>query len=206
MNTTKISCYCDNEIEVEVPDAIDLAKHPEKEREILDGSFLSFRCSHCGKILKPEFPMHIVHKEKHLELFFLPELDRGAFSRGKAHYTLNDSTRGRVVIGYPELVEKLKILRDNLDDRIIEIIKFYLLERADTPDTVRAYYFAKTADAIELHVYGIREEEVGISKVPLHVYEQIAGELDQKATEDPFNSILEPPYVSTQKTYREAAE
>ena len=206
MKKRKISCFCENELEVEVPEAVDLAASPEKEQEILEGTFLAFRCDKCGKLLKPEFPIHVLNEAKHLELFMLPELDRGAFARGKAKFTLSDKKNGRVVIGYPELVEKIKINRDGLDDRVIEIIKFYLLEKVGANDSVRAYYFAKNDETIELHIYGLREEEVGVSKIPLRLYDQIASELAAKAAEEPFDAILEPPYVSIQKTYREEAE
>lgn len=206
MTKRKISCYCDNELEVEVPSTVDLAIAPEKEQEILDGTFLTFRCDRCGKLLKPEFPIRVVDERRGLELFMVPELDRGAFARGKVEYTLHDKTRGRVVIGYPELVEKIKITRDGLDDRVIEIIKFYILEKAQAGDSARAYYYANDSDSLELHIYGLREQEVGVSKVPFRIYKQIASELETKATEDPFDSVLEPPYVSIQKTYREAAE
>ncbi len=206
MTTRKITCFCDNEIEIQIPETVDLEKEPGKEREILDGAFLSFRCDQCGKILKPEFPVKFVDSSRQIEICLLPELERGAFSRGKAEYKLEDGTNGRVVIGYPELVEKIKVVRDNLDDRILEVMKFYLLEKAGADDSVRAYYFSKTGDSIEFHIYGMREDEVGVSKVPLRVYEQIAGELSQKETAEFFAPILEPPYVSIHKTYREAAE
>lgn len=206
MSKRKISCFCENEWEVEVPESVDLDEEPGREGEILEGTFLSYRCDRCGKVLKPEFPMRVVSANRGLELFLLPELERGPFSLGKADYKLDDTVRGRVVIGYPELVEKIKIARDGLDDRVIEIMKFYLLEKAEADESVRAYYYAKPADSIELHIYGMREDEVGVSKVPLRVYEQISGELEQKTNEEFFAPILEPPYVSIQKTYREAPE
>lgn len=206
MKKRKITCYCENELEIEVPETLDLAANPEKEREILEGTFLAFRCDRCGKVLKPEFPIRVIDESRNLELYMLPELDRGAFARGKAAYTLHDKSHGRVVIGYPELVEKIKANRDSLDDRVLEVIKFYLLEKAGADDSVRAYYYAHGDEAVEFHIYGLREEEVGVSKVPLRVYEQIASEIETKSNEEPFDSMLEPPYVSVQKTYREAAE
>lgn len=206
MGKRKITCYCDNEIEIEVPVAIDLEKEPETERKILDGSFLSFTCNQCGKVLKPEFPIRIFDKKNRIEIFLLPELERGAFSNGKAKYELEDAERGRVVIGYPELVEKLKIARSSLDDRVIEIMKFYLLEKAGADDSVQAYFYEKLSESIEFHIHGMREGEVGVSKVPFRIYEQIEGELDDKVTDELFAPIVEPPYVSIQKTYREAAE
>ena len=37
MKKRKITCYCENEVEIEVPDTLDLAADPEKEQEILEG-------------------------------------------------------------------------------------------------------------------------------------------------------------------------
>lgn len=206
MKKRKIPCFCDNEIEVEIPETVDLEKNPEKEGEILEGTFMSFRCNNCGKILKPELPVRIINGAKGIEIFLIPELERGAFARGKAEYRITDPLNGRVVIGYPELVEKMKLVRDGLDDRVVEVLKFYLLEKMEAADSVRAYYHAKGTDSIEFHIYGVREDEVGISKVPVRIYEKVEAEIDRKASEDPFSSILEPPYVSVQKTFREASE
>lgn len=206
MKKRKIPCYCDNEIEVEVPEQIDLEESPEKLTEILDGSFMSFKCDQCGKVLKPEFPVHVFDKSKHIDLYLLPELERGAFDRGKADFKIEDAVNGRVVIGYPELLEKLKIARAGLDDRVLEVLKFYLLEKLDADDSARIYYFAHAGDQIEFHIYGMKEDEVGISKMPRRIYDSIQESIEIRSSEDPFKSILEPPYVSVQKTYREASE
>lgn len=206
MSKRKIPCFCDNEIEVDIPEEVDLAAAPEVEQQILDGTFLSFRCDKCGKVLKPEFPLHVLDSRRSIEIYLLPELERGTFERGKAEYELRDRLHGRVTIGYPELVEKLKLERDGLDDGVVEAIKFYLLQKAEAEDSVRVYYYGATEEAIELHVYGLREEEVGVSKVPRRIYDQIAHDIESGSIEEPLDAILEPPYVSIQKTYREAAE
>lgn len=76
----------------------------------------------------------------------------------------------------------------------------------EADDSVKAYYFAADGDSVEFHIYGAHEDQVGISKVPRRIYEKVAADIDQKSTEEPFGSILEPPYVSVQKTFREASE
>jgi len=119
---------CENEFEIDYPDFIDLNKNPEIEEQILSGNFITAICPVCGKELKPEFPFQITDEKRDINCFFIPELDRGAYFLGKLEYPVG--TPKRVAIGFRELVEKINIMRNKLDDRTIEILKFYLFHKA----------------------------------------------------------------------------
>ncbi len=198
----KIPCYCDNLVEIEVPEEADLSSDPGLADRIIEGRFLSATCPKCGKILKPEFPVRVVDSAKGWELFLVPELDRGPFLLGKSGYSLRDPARGRAVIGYPELAEKLAILRSGLDDRVVELIKFYLSEKAgDAPD-LEIYFKERSEGRLVFHLLGLKAEEVGISRLPEELYEKMARELPARMAEEPFSELLRPPYVS----YKKAAD
>jgi len=123
--TRQIVCFCEHSFQTDVPERVDLAESPEVEEQILSGEFLSVRCPACGKLLKPEFPVFVRHEGG--TILLVPELDRAAFCRGRLPYGLEDATRG--AIGYEELAEKFLIKRAGLDDRVVELIKYYLLRK-----------------------------------------------------------------------------
>ncbi len=129
----RVACFCENSFEVDLPQSADLGVDPLVEEQILKGDFMAVTCPSCGKRLTPEFPFHLVgrgspSRPQGWDLFLVPEEDRIPFLRGKLEYSPGDPTR--VVIGYPELAEKVLIFGQGLDDRVIEIMKYYLLTGA----------------------------------------------------------------------------
>ena len=118
----RIVCFCEHGFDTDVPDTVDLGKEPEVEQAILDGEFLSIRCPNCGKVLKPEFPVLIEDPQAENSVFLVPELDRSAFFRGSLAYSIREANR--VAIGYEELAEKFLLKRYDLDDRVVEIVKY----------------------------------------------------------------------------------
>ena len=45
----KIVCYCEESIEVDIPEEIDIDKEPSNLDSIFSGEFLNFKCPNCGK-------------------------------------------------------------------------------------------------------------------------------------------------------------
>lgn len=89
---------------------------------------MAVTCPRCGKRLTPEFPFRLSLAGGRGEIMLVPEKDRIGLARGKLDYELGSPYR--VVVGFPELAEKLHILAAGLDDRVIEIMKYYLLTGA----------------------------------------------------------------------------
>ncbi len=199
----EIPCYCENIVEIEVPTEVDLAANEGTAKAIRDGNFLSVVCPKCGKLLKPEFPVRIIDSAKAIELFLVPELERGPFLFGRSRYELRDPQRGRIVIGYPELVEKLTVLDAGLDDRVIEIIKYYLSEKVEGDAGLEIYFKGREGEKLIFHLLGLRADEVGVSRIPFTLYETVQRELADKLKEEPFDFLLTPPYVSFKKVSRE---
>lgn len=194
-----IPCYCENIVEIEVPTEVDLAADPDGFAAIREGRFLTATCPRCGKLLKPEFPVRILDSSKGLEIFFVPELERGAYLMGRSPYAVADGTHGRIVIGYPELVEKLAICEAGLDDRAVELIKYYLAQKASDSSALEIYFKRREGDKLTFHLHGLREGEVGVSTVPDSLYQKVLSELPEKEREEPFDYLMSPPYVSYKK-------
>ena len=131
----QITCYCGEENDAEFQDVFDANSDETVVSSIIEGTFMSFECKKCGKLLKPELSCVISMQGKDRDIQFLPELERNTFYKDG----LGSALPWRVVIGYSELEEKVRIVTDNFDDQVIEIIKFRLLEKAVGND-VRIYY------------------------------------------------------------------
>jgi hypothetical protein len=194
----RIVCFCEHGFDADVPDSVNLGEQPEMEQAIIDGEFLSIRCPNCGKVLKPEFPVLIEDPQAENSIFFVPELDRSAFYRGSLSYSLREATR--VAIGYEELVEKLLLKRYNLDDRVVEIVKYYLLSKIMEDEgedkELRILFSKREGDTVLFNVLGMKKGEVGILKVPMATVEKISSQLLEKKQQEPFSEILKAPYIS----------
>jgi hypothetical protein len=202
----KLVCFCEHEFESEIADSVDLAEQPEARRAILEGDFQTIHCPGCGKALKPEFPVLV--REPGRTLFFVPELDRVAYYRGKLPYPVGEVDR--VAIGYDELVEKLRIRDAGLDDRVVEVLKYYLLQKAlehyEGEAEVRLLFHSKDDSGLVFHALGLRDKEVGVLKVSRQMAEKAGQQLQDKLREEPFDQILAGPYVSVNKLATETPE
>lgn len=202
----KLVCFCEHEFEAEVPESMEL--EPQVESSILSGEFQTIRCPGCGKALKPEFPVRLRDGRSGATLFFIPELDRVSYYRGALSYPVGEVDR--VVIGFEELAEKLLIRQAGLDDRVVEVLKYYLLqkalERADGEAEVRLNFAGVEGASLVFHVHGLRAEEVGVMKVGRQMADKTAAQLPEKLAAEPFNQILAGPYVSVNKLSTESPE
>jgi len=189
-----LRCFCENEIEFEYADSVDLTE--EVINSILAGEFMSVQCSACKRTLKPEFPVFLKSNEKKYSIYLVPENQRNHYIAGKYSVKTDAS---RIVIGYRELVEKIKIFEKELDDRVIESIKYYFLEKTDVDDVkIRIFLQDVREKDFVFHIHGLKKDEIGITKTNRLLYEKIAGDIEAKIKEKPYSLFLTPPYVSVQ--------
>jgi len=201
---TELTCMCENKFSADIPDVFDAGENPDVIKDILSGTFLNATCPACGKLLKPELDVQINGIARGTDIRLIPELERMSFLK-----KLKDkpSSRERVVIGYPELMEKTRILQDGLDDQVVEYLKYLVLSKvlektSDAAETDASIaYSEKKGDEIILHIIGLKADEVGIFKVPMEWYKQAETEIESRIVEEPFNEFLVPPYVSLNRLY-----
>ena len=187
----EITCYCGTKFEADIPDRVDLDLAPETANRILEGKFLSVSCPFCGKELKPEFPVTIVFHDGVETLSFLPELSRNHFLSGR-----EPSSATEVVIGYPELAEWVRIREAGLSREVVEILKYHYLRRADHPGNLSMYFSGKEQEKLGFHIHGLKEGEIGVSRIPMSVYETVAADIQRLREEEPLRGFLAKPYVS----------
>ncbi|QQO08082.1 CpXC domain-containing protein [Breznakiella homolactica] len=196
----KIPCPCDNSFDVEVPDEINLDTDSEIIDEIMDGSFMNYTCPSCEKKHKPEFPLTVVWPSKKVRYEVLPETERGQFYRRK-----KDPPDTETLISYPEMAERIAMLRDGLEPAVVEALKYYVLVKAEEnyPDReITMWYQNRSPDALEYHLMGIRDDEVAVSRIPAELYEKKLAEYKKHPKSELFNSLRIRNYLSIQNIMR----
>ena len=112
-----------------------------------------------------------------------------------------------LVIGYPELVEKLTIADSGFDPQAIEVLKYYLLTPAmDTSQSeaeIRIRFHKHEQDKLVFYIEGLRDEEIGVSRIPLETYNKVKENMKETLEKEPFVSLLSRPYASINKIYSE---
>jgi hypothetical protein len=195
-----LNCLCGGSFSIDVEEKIDLDEEPEYLEKILNGTFLSFVCPHCGKKHKPEYKIVFLWKSKNLKLEVLPELDRGEFYRRK-----KEESNLETVIGFPEMADRLAVIKDDLEPVVIETLKSYLLAKAEEnfPDKeINAWYHCKSPSGIEFHLDGIRPGEVAVMRVPLEVYEKTREDYRKRPKSENFTQLRVRSYLSIQNMMR----
>jgi hypothetical protein len=196
----RIPCPCDNSFSVEAVEEINLDEGPEYLDQIMDGSFMNFTCPSCGKKHKPEFPLTILWPSRELRFEILPELNRGEFYRRK-----KDPPGVETLIGYPEMADRLALIRDGLEPAAVEALKYYLLEKADEsyPDAdISVWYQNRGPEHIEFHLHGIRKGEVAVSRIPLSLYEKTLEDFKKHPRADLYRALRCRSYLSVQNMMR----
>jgi hypothetical protein len=195
-----IKCPCTNNFSVEIDEEIDLDQNPNSLEEILNGTFMSFKCPACGKKHKPEYKIMVLWKSKKLKLEVLPELDRGEFYRRK-----KEAQDIETIIGFPEMSDRLAVIKDDLEPLIIETLKSYLLAKAEENypgKDINAWYHGKGPAGIEFHLDGIRADEVAVMRVPYEIYERTGDDYKKHPKNELFSSLRVSSYLSVQNILR----
>ena len=193
----EIPCHCGYKIESEIETEIDLSVKADLYSKIIEGDFLTFTCPECGNDIKAETQLHLFDKENNIDILFIPELERSNYLSGQI-----TADTERVVIGYRELVEKITISGSGLDDRIIEIVKFRLLEKADS-DNITIFLNSVDDENLVMHIHGLKPDSIGITKVSRAVYSRIEEQIDALLEDEDIRLFTDGPYVSVSRIYLE---
>lgn len=189
-----LNCHCGNAVEFTTEALYDVTKDPDLKDSILSGSFLNETCPVCGNVIKPELPI-LLRYDKGRTIQLIPEMERNSFFLGNVEVHSGST----VVIGYDELVEKIKILDSGLKEIVIEALKLSYLQKVNDWDSVKIQFNDFDQDYITFHIFGVEDDKVGISKIPLSIYEKVEKTVEEKKNEDPFRVLLEGPYISVRK-------
>jgi len=207
----KIPCYCDNAFEVDIPEEIDLDKNSEYFEQIQNGTFFNFTCPACGKKHKPEFPVAVLWPSKKLLFEVFPEMERGDFYRRKKTPDKKGPNKLETIIGYPELADRLAVIKDGFEPAAVEAIKYFLHIKAEEQypdDELDIWYYTNgtggcgTEGSLQFHIHGIRKDEVAVMKIPLSLYEKTLNDYRKKPKGDTFSALRVRTYLSVKNTMR----
>jgi len=207
MMKQKIPCFCDNVFEVDIPQEIDLDKNSEYLSEIQDGTFLNFTCPGCSKKHKPEFPISVIWPSKQLNFQVFPELERGDFYRKKTPPDAKNPAPAETIIGYPELADRLAVVRDGFEPAAVEAIKYFLHLKAEEQypdDEIDIWYNGSTGTegSLRFHIHGRRENEVAGMNVPLSVYQKTLADYTKHPKNETFSVLRVRSYLSVKNAMR----
>jgi len=198
-----INCLCGSSFSIETEEEFDLDQDPQTLEKIFYGTFMSYDCPYCEKKHKPEYKITLLWKSKNLKMEVIPELDRGEFYRNK-----KASSQFETVIGFPEMADRLAVIKDSLEPIVIETLKSYLLAKAEEnyPDNeINVWYHAKGPSGIEFHLDGIRAEEVAVMRIPQEMYDRTYDDYKKHPKKDIYTSLRVRSYLSIQNILRHEA-
>jgi hypothetical protein len=199
----RIPCICENSFTVEISDEIDLDKDSGYLEQIQNGSFYNFTCPSCGKNNKPEFPVLLSWPSRGLKFEVIPELDRGEFYQRKKPPAEKNQVLPETIIGYPEMAERLTVIRDGYDPVPVEAIKYNLQLKAEEqyPDNeMEIWYYGTAEGSLEFHIHGIKENEVAVMKIPLSTYERTLNDYNNNPKAEIFKALRFRTYLSYKNT------
>jgi hypothetical protein len=195
----KVTCRCETSFDADLPEEIDLDGEGGASDgvldEILNGDFLAVTCPNCGSLLKPELRVRLFSKKKGLDIVVLPELERGTLYSGTAGIPAGSEA----IVGYVELYERARILADSLDPDAIEILKLWMIEKAEeqSPDgDISVSYAGKKGDKLAFHLSGLKEGEIAVLPIDPATYEKILADKAKRMREPPFDRVFKGPYRS----------
>ena len=210
-----ITCLCGRNFSVDIEEEINLDDNSEQVEKICNGTFMSFDCPECNKKHKPEYNIRLVWKSKKANFEVLPELERGEFYRRKKDKSFKDrffrdrflknKSSVETIIGYPEMADRITVIKDDLEPVVIETLKSYLLAKAEEtyPDKdINAWYIGKTPKGIEFHLDGIKRDEVAVMILPYEVYEKTHTDYKKRPKNEIFTALRYRTYLSVQNLYR----
>ncbi len=201
-----VTCRCEKSFDAELPEELDLDKDPSVLDEILEGSFLSVTCPHCGETIKPEMPVLLSSRRLGLALRVVPEAERSSWLSGR----LKPPSGSELLIGFSELRERAMIIRDGLEARCVEILKYFILakafEEADPASELLVSYRGKREDGrLSFAIGGLRNDEEALLALPFDRYEKAKKDLPRLESTEPYSSFLLGAYRSIRALEAEAS-
>lgn len=194
----QITCRCEAVVELDAPEIIDLDTDPALTARLATGDFASALCPRCGAVVRAELPLRIVSKTAGMELIVLPELERLAAYRGKADV----GGSAEILLGYQELFERARMLRDGLAPQVMESLKYALqckAEESEPEADVTVLFNGFNDGAIEFHILGLKSGQAGVVRMSRTSYDKMAAELPSIAGKEPYRSIYTGRYRSIKK-------
>lgn len=146
---------CGKKQKFEVHDSINVTLDPDLSDKLLDGSIFNIKCDSCGYEESTLYPILYNNMEKKYMIQLCPpeEVDhyKEMFNVGNEmmakQFSISDDYKYRIVSNLNDLLEKIFIFNEDLDDRIIELMKLDVLDELED-DNVEKILFSPGKECV----------------------------------------------------------
>jgi len=194
----QITCRCETVVEVDVPDVIDLDLDAAIIARLAVGDSPSAICPRCGAVVRAELPLRVTSKTRGIDIVVLSEMERLSVYRGKSD--ANGTTE--IVLGDQELFERARSLRDGLEPKAVEVMKYALQAKAEESELeaeISVLYNGVKDDALEFHILGMKSGQAGVVRLPRASYDKVAADLPASSAKEPYKTLFAGRYRSIKK-------
>lgn len=181
-NKTTVSCpACFEEGDFRICSFVDAKENSELKENIFDRSLFRYTCPECGEEILVSYPCTYFDEDKSFTVALLPEKDSTtAQARG---CTL------RIVRSINEFVEKIALMEDGIDDRIIELYKIMLEDQFEEErqgsEILGIYYGGQEPETKALLFYIITgNAENCRAELSFDTYNAIATQFEESSKSD----------------------
>ncbi len=194
----QVQCRCEALVEIEDIEYIDLDADKNILENLARGQSPSAICPRCGALIRAELPIVVRSTSRNIEIEVISELQRLSVYRGKT----DAPGSAEILLGYQELFERARILRDGLDPKAVEGLKYVLhgkAEESGTTKDITVLYNGREDTTLVFHVLGLKEGEAGVVRIPAASYDKIFIDLPNSMSKEPYKSIFSGRYKSFKK-------
>lgn len=160
------------------------------KKELLGAQINIFRCEDCGQAALVPTPLLYHDKSKKLLISFSPCNDAKekirlfeeikAVSKKSGELAEYVDYNLRFVSVYDDLLEKILIFDNDLNDKVIEVLKVLILSQEPEKIEQRIAVFGKIdGEDIEFLIKDTKEKQFYTSKIPMSSYETVKEQLRQ---------------------------
>ena len=209
----RLNCACGHEFDALLWDSINVTEQQELKSRLLNGEINQIQCEKCKKrsYIEKHLLYHDVDKKLWVQMF--PRSDRSKWQELEEEHkedlkknSISKKYFFRLAFGQDELLEKVRIFDNGLDDRILELLKLKILEQdeamKDISDAELTFSQYHVEDG-EIH-FKMASLEKNLSQtlvIPFEHYEEIEESQEHVSGENPATqTVCHGMYVSVNKT------
>lgn len=198
-----VQCHCGHSFEAVIPEHVDLSASSADVQSILDGSFLTLECPSCKASLRPERRVSFSWKET--SFTWLPEPERWRFLHNAPRFLDEEKIETpALVFGYAELVERVAVMRDNLDIFLVELVKLMLLAKVPVEsksDTLAIRYHALREGDLLFLVSGLPAGKAAELRFPRATWDGLVARRSALIDDEEYALMVVGPYTSYSNVY-----
>ena len=141
--------------------------------DIISGKLFQIECGNCGYKTRVAYPM-LFNDMKHGMMVYFSDPDEIEEAEKACRDILGYGMRARIVTSQNELREKAMILNDGLDDRLVEILKYFMFPQIQDHfpgKSIEHIYYDGTNGRFDLVV--LFDTESAVVTIPREQYDEI---------------------------------